>query len=100
MKRYAMQNLVHGRGRYRDIVTKFTIVKDSGAGRWRNQSKSNVPRIVLVLVAAEMLVKPNKSLLTPEGPLFAANKFPQESLSANRVTIMSISMSTPFWQVA
>lgn len=100
MKRYAMQNLVHGRGHYRDTVTKFTIVKDSGAGRWRNQSKSNVPRIVLVLVAAEMLVKPNKSLLTPEGPLFAANKFPQESLSANRVTIMSISMSTPFWQVA
>ena len=100
MKRYAMQTLVHGRGHYRDIVTKFTIVKDLEAGRWRNQSKSNVPRIILVLVAAEMLVKPNKSLLTPEGPLFAANKFPQESLGATRVTIMSISMSTPFWQVA
>ena len=53
MKRYAMQTLVHGRGHYRDIVTKFTIVKDLEAGRWRNQSKSNVPRIILVLVAAE-----------------------------------------------
>lgn len=96
MKKHAMQTLVHGRGHYRDIVTKFTIVKELEAGRWHNQSKFNVPKIILVLVAAKMLVKPNKSQLTPDSPLFAANKFPQESLNANRVTIMSISMSTPF----
>lgn len=59
MKRHAMQTLAHGRGHYRDIVTKFIIVKDLGAGRWHNQRKFNVPRIILVLVAAKMLVRPN-----------------------------------------
>lgn len=60
----------------------------------------NVLRIILFLAAAEMLVRPHQSQLTAVGPLFAGNRSPQESLDANRVTIMGISMSTTFQQVA
>ena len=59
MKRHAMQTLARGRGHYRDIVPKFTIVEDLGAGRWHNQREFNVPRVILVLVAAKIPVRPN-----------------------------------------
>lgn len=50
----------------------------------------------LVLIVAKVRVRPNQSQVSVVDPLFAGNRFQQESLDANKVTTTDIFISTTF----